>query len=128
MKSSCLKKKIGIAILSGCIGLNLNVLFQPVPVAHAADIFGMIGTAIQGAAAYKQVDATIKYYNNTDEGRQELFDSYQEKYGVSYNTYLEQQLDEMMPRLAQGISLSDPTVYDQPYLYFIKTPSTTLPS
>ena len=124
MKAGCLKKKIGIAILSGCIGLNLSVVFRPVPVAHAADVFGMLGTAIQGVAAYKQVDATIKYYNNTDEGRQELFDQFQEKYGVSDNTYREQQLDEMMPRLAQGIAVSDPTVYDQPYLYFINKQQT----
>ena len=124
MKSGCLKKKVGIAVLSGCIGLSLNVLFQPVPAAQAADIFSILGTAIQGAAAYKQTDNVIKYYNNTEEGRTEHFYQLQAKYGVSNNAYRKQQLDEMIPRLEKGIAVSDPTVHDQPYYYFINRQKT----
>ncbi len=113
------KKKIGSCILCGIIGASVSAFFQPVPVADAAGIGGIIGTAIQGAAVYKQVDDTIKYYDQTEEGRQALFAEYQKKFGVSENYYRKQQLDDMMPRLTRGIAAVDPSIHKKPYLYFI---------
>ena len=119
MKTNFLKKRAGMLILCGTLGFCLNTVTQPAPVAHAGVIGGVIGTAIQGAVAYKQVDAAIKHYDQTEEGRQELFAGYQKKYGVSENYYRKQQLDAMMPRLTKGIAAVDPTVYKKPYLYFV---------
>ena len=119
MKTGFWKKKISTVLLCGIIGVGLHTAVQPIPSAHAANIGGILGTAIQGAAAYQQVEATIKHYDQTEEGRQELFAGYQKKYGVSDNTYRKQQLDEMMPRLTKGIAAVDPTINKKPYLYFI---------
>ena len=119
MKTKSWGKRISAAFLCGVLGMTLQISIQPLPVAQAGALGGIIGTAIQGAAAYKQVDAAIKHYDQTEEGRQELFAEYQKKYGVSENYYRKQQLDEMMPRLTKGIAAVDPSITKKPYLYFI---------
>ena len=119
MKKDFWKKKLGSVILCGMIGVSLQAAVQPMPSAQAGAIGSIIGTVIQGAAAKQQVEALIKHYDQTEEGRQELFASYQEKYGVSENYYRKQQLDEMMPRLTKGIAAVDATILQKPYLYFI---------
>jgi len=123
MKTSSWKKKACVTVLSGLMGFSLYALVQPVPTAHAS-LGGILGAAIQGAAAYKQTDAAIKHYDQTEEGRQELFAAFKEKYGVSENYYRKQQLDEMMPRLTKGIAAVDPSINKKPYLYFINKQET----
>jgi predicted Zn-dependent protease len=118
MEKKIWKRKFNAAVLCGVLGLTLQVAIQPLPVANAG-LVGVFATAIQGAAVYKQVDTTIKHYNETEQGRQELFAEYQKKYGVSEDYYRQEQLDEMMYRLTEGIALVDPSIHDKPYLYFI---------
>lgn len=113
------KKKLSTMVVCGIMSIALHAAVQPVPEANAANIGGILGTVIQGAAAHQQVDAMIKHYDQTEEGRQELFAGYQKKYGVSENYYRKQQLDDMMPRLTEGIAAIDPTIKNKPYLYFI---------
>lgn len=96
MKTKSWNKRIGSVVLCGLIGTCLHTAMQPVPAAHAANIGGILGTVIQGAAATQQVNEVIKYYES-EEGRRKLFEGYKEKYGVSENYYRQQQLDEMMP-------------------------------
>lgn len=118
MKTKSWKKRIGSAVLCGLIGTCLHTAMQPLPAAHAANIGGILGTVIQGAAATQQVNEVIKYYES-EEGRRKLFEGYKEKYGVSENYYRQQQLDEMMPRLTKGIAAVDPSIHQKPYLYFV---------
>ena len=119
MKTNSWRKKAGAVILCGALGIGLHAALQPVPVAHAANLGGLLGTAVQAAAAHQQVDAQIKHFDQTEEGRQQLFESYKKKYGVSDNYYRKQQLDAMMPRLTKGVAAVDPTIYQKPYLYFV---------
>lgn len=119
MKNNSWKKKIGTVLLCGTIGIGLHAAIQPLPAAHAANLGGLLGTAVQAAAAHQQVEAQIKHFDQTEEGRQQLFASYQKKYGVSENYYLKQQLDDMMPRLTKGVAMIDPSINQKPYLYFV---------
>ena len=121
MKRTFWKKKLGTIVLCGILGIGMHVVFPPISVAHAANIGGILGAVIQGAAAQQQVNEAIKYYES-EEGRRKLFEGYKEKYGVSDNYYRRQQLDEMMPRLTKGIASVDPTIHQKPYLYFINNP------
>ena len=119
MKTNSWKKRLGSVVLCGFVGACLHTAAQPLPVAQAAGLGDILGTAVQGAVAYQQVNELIKYYDQSEEGRQKLFKGYKEKYGVSENYYRQQQLDEMMPRLTKGIASVDPTILKKPYLYFI---------
>ena len=119
MNNNSWKKKIGAVLLCGTIGIGLHAAILPLPAAHAANLGGLLGTAVQAAAAHQQVDAQIKHFDQTEQGRQELFASYQKKYGVSENYYLKQQLDDMMPRLTKGVAMIDPSINQKPYLYFV---------
>ena len=119
MRTNFWKKKLCAAVLCTTLGISLHTALQPAPTAHAANIGGILGTVIQGAAAHQQVDAIIKHYDQTEEGRQELFANYQKKMGISENYYLKEQLDAMMPRLTKGVAAVDPSIHQKPYLYFV---------
>ncbi len=119
MKKNSWKKKLGSVILCSMIGVSLQAAVQPVPSAQAAGLGDILGTVVQGVKVKQEVDAIIKHYDQTEEGRQELFAKYQKEYGVSENYYRKQQLDEMMPRLTKGVAAADPSILKKPYLYFI---------
>ena len=119
MRTNSWKKKWGSLILCGMIGVSLQTAVQPVPSAQAAGLGDILGTVVQGVKVKQEVDAIIKHYDQTEEGRQELFAKYQKEYGVSENYYRKQQLDEMMPRLTKGVAAADPSILKKPYLYFI---------
>ena len=86
MTAKSWKKKISAAILCGIVGISVSAVL-PVPAAEAGNLGSIIGTVIQGAAAKQQVDAQIKYFDQTEEGRQQLFAAFKKKYGVSDNYY-----------------------------------------
>lgn len=123
MSMSQLQKKITATIIAGACALSLGGGTAP-STAEAAGIGGVLGSVIGGAAAYKQVEDTINYYNNTEAGRQALLEAYKEKYKVSDNYYRKQQLDSIMARLTEGIGALDPSIYQKPYLYFINKEKT----
>ena len=82
-------------------------------------MLGAILAGVQGVAIYGQVDKALNYYNNTEEGRQKLFSSYKEKYGVNYDGYLNGQLTDMMGQLTSAIGAVDPTIHQN--LIFISS-------
>lgn len=118
MERSVWKNRLASAVLAGVMGLGLSFTALPMPRAHA-DVLGAILAGVQGVAIYGQVDKALNYYNNTEEGRQKLFSSYKEKYGVNYDGYLNGQLTDMMGQLTSAIGAVDPTIHQKPYLYFI---------
>ncbi|MBR1552811.1 MAG: M48 family metallopeptidase, partial [Schwartzia sp.] len=73
----------------------------------------IIGAGMQYAALNKQ----LSYYDN--EGRDELFQQMQEKYGVNDDPYLNERLDSIMASLSGAIAQVDPTITEKPYNYFI---------
>ena len=79
----------------------------------------IIGAVIGGAVAANEMNAQIKYYNTTEEGRQQLFAELQEKYGVYYRWDLNSQLDRIFTNLTAAIGSMDASIYDRPYNYFI---------
>ncbi|XOQ53596.1 MAG: Peptidase-M48 domain-containing protein [Succiniclasticum sp.] len=104
--------------LAGVLGTVLS--FGAVPVPHAsANVWGAVIGAVQGGVVYSQIDKELRYYNNTEEGRQKLLASYKKKYGVNSDSYLNGQLDSMMDEMTRGIRAVDPTIDKKPYLYFI---------
>lgn len=110
MKKKILCLAAAAALLSGSLA--------PAPAAEAFSIGDIIGIA-QGAAQYAMLDKQFKYYNDTEEGRQKLFQSYQQELGVLHNEEKEDELAGIMNRLTESIGAEDPDIYKKPYLYFI---------
>lgn len=110
-----MKKKI---LCTAALAAMISACAIPAPTAEAFSIGDIIGIA-QGAAQYALLDKEFNYYNNTEEGRQELFKSYQEKLGVVHDEAKEAELSSIMSRLTASIGAEDPSIYDKPYLYFI---------
>lgn len=76
MKKKILCLAAAAALLCGSLA--------PAPAAEAFSIGDIIGIA-QGAAQYAMLDKQFKYYNDTEEGRQKLFQSYQQELGVLHD-------------------------------------------
>jgi hypothetical protein len=123
MRRFHLKERILSTILAGTLGMGFSFAVLPVPQAHA-DILGAILTGVKGAAVYTEADKALRYYNETEEGRQKLLANYKEKYGVNEDPDLNGQLTNMMNELTSSIGAVDATIYDKPYLYFINNEKT----
>ncbi len=115
------KKKFLATISAAAVGFSLT--FGTPAVASASLLESAIGIGIQGAALSAQINANIKHFNETDEGRQELYQSFREKYGVSDNPEYNAQLERVMANLTRGVAAVDPTIKDKPYIYFVSAQS-----
>ena len=101
-----------------CLSLPISYGSSSLPAAEASTA-SILGAVISGAAAHSQLSSTINKYNNSEEGRQELFAQMKQKYGVNNDAYLNQQLTRIMTNLTRGIGAVDSSVYKKPYNYFI---------
>ena len=79
----------------------------PPPAVAKTSTEKIIGAVIGGAVAANEMNAQIKYYNTTEEGRQALFEELQEKYGVYYRYDLNSQLDRIFANLTAAINRED---------------------
>ena len=125
MKFKSLKKKFLATVAAAAVGISLT-FGAPVTVeAAAGDLIGSaIGIGIQAAKINAEIDANIKRYNNTEEGRQELYQNFRNKYGVNEDPVYNATLDRIMANLTKGVAAVDPTVKDKPYIYFIAEQNT----
>lgn len=88
--------------------------------ADASVLSSVIMAGIQMSATMSQ----LKAYNNTEEGRQQLFSAMKEKQGVNNDPALNARLDGIMDKLTTAIAEVDPSINDMPYNYYIN-PETT---
>lgn len=114
-----LKKKFMAAVTAAALGVSLTF---GAPVASAVDAGTIIGigtTLAQGAAMKAKIDQQIRYLDETEKGRQELYAAFKQKYGVSENASYKERLDRIMVNLTKGVAAVDPTINGKPYLYFV---------
>ena len=114
-KEKWMRRGIALA-LSAAITTGIAL---PLPAAEANSTERIIGAVIGGAVAANDMNKQIRYYNTTEEGRQQLFAELQEQYGVYYRQDLNSQLDRIFTNLTAAIGSMDASVYDRPYNYFI---------
>ena len=114
------KKKILSVVAAAAVSLSLT-FGTPAP-ASAAGV-DLIGAAIQigieSARLNSEINARIKHFNESEAGRQELYQSMREKYGVCEDPEYNAKLDRIMANLTKAVAVIDPTVKKKPYLYFI---------
>lgn len=116
------KKKIVSTITAAAVGLSITVSTPAVTEASLLEEAIVIG--LQGAALNAEIDANIKRFNDTEEGRQELYRQFREKYGVYEGYEYNAQLDRIMANLTAGVAAVDPTIKSKPYIYFISAQET----
>lgn len=115
-----LKKKF--LSLTAAAVTSFSLIFGA-PATASASAADLIGAAIQigaeSAALNAEINARIRHFNETEAGRQELYNSFRKEHGVCEDAAYNAMLDRVMANLTKGASAVDKTVKDKPYLYFI---------
>ena len=121
MSAHTWKKKFLAGVTAACIGATSTFAMMPVPASEASSsvLGNVIAAGVSAAAARSQAKSYVKYYNSTEQGRQELFAAFQKKYGVNNDAALNSRLKSIMGNLSSGIAAVDPSIDDKPYLYFV---------
>jgi len=120
MKFAGLRKKFLAALTASALGAALTLGAPMAQAASGLDIIGSaIGIGIQASQLNAQIDQQVKRYNESEEGRQELYKAMRQKYGVSENYEYNAKVDRIMANLTRGVAAIDPTINDKPYLYFV---------
>ena len=118
--SMSLKKKFLSVAAAAAVSISL-MLGTPAPASAASG--SLIGTAIQigveSAKLNSEINAKIRHFNESEAGRQELYQSFREKYGVCEDPEYNAKLDRIMTNLTKAVATVDPTVKKKPYIYFV---------
>ena len=121
LKFQRLKKKFWATMTAAAFSVSL--IFGVPATAEAVSAGSLINAGIaigvQAAQAKAQIDARIKYYDTTEKGRKELYQSFRQKYGVNKNAEYNATLDRVMANLTKGVAAVDPTINKKPYIYFV---------
>ena len=120
-----LSKKITASLAAGAVGCS--IIFSAPTTAEAlgvGEIIGIGGAVLQGTVQMKQAQAEIDKLNNTEGGRQELYQSYRKKYGVNEDPTLNSRLKTIMTNLSNAVAVTDSSIKEKPYLYFIAADKT----
>lgn len=108
--------KKNIAKLTAICLLAIAPATAILPTRADASVLGsVIAAGIYMAAQSQQ----LRYMNNTEEGRQELFEAMKQEQGVNNDPYLNQRVDNIMANLSAAIATVDPSINDMPYNYYI---------
>ena len=108
-------KKNLTKLLVTCMAVGMPITAALPSQADASVLGSVIAAGIQMSAQNEQ----LKAMNNTEEGRQALFQSMKEQQGVNTDPGLNQRVDRIMANLSQAIAQVDPSINDMPYNYYI---------
>lgn len=114
-----LTKKFVATVTAASLGISISLVTLPPPPAEAIDLGSVAGIIIGGTIQKQQVSEQLNALNNTEEGRQYLFNKYKEEYGVNDDPAVNARMDAIMANLTKAVGEVDKTIYDKPYLYFV---------
>ncbi|MBQ9442248.1 MAG: M48 family metalloprotease [Selenomonadaceae bacterium] len=117
-----LAKKICATLAAGVFGLTITFSALPAPNVSAfgfSEALGIGAAVLSGSAQMEQAKKQIDYFNNTEEGRQELYQYFREQQGVNEDPTLNSRLSAIMANLSNAVAQIDPSINNKPYLYFI---------
>ena len=99
-----------------CMAIGMPIAAALPAQSEAADVLGsVLASGLQMSAQNEQ----LKHLNNTEEGRQELFQYMKQQQGVNNDPALNQRVDRIMANLSHAIAQVDPSINDMPYNYYI---------
>ena len=117
-----LKKKFLSGVTAAILSISLTVGTPNVEAASSSLVGAAVGigkTLAEGAAVRSKLNAQINQVENSEEGRQQLYKTFREKYGVNEDPAYNELLDRIMSNLTRGVAAVDPTINSKPYLYFV---------
>lgn len=113
-------KKAAALVAAGAVGLTLAMpVAAPTAEAGVGEAIGAAITIGSIASQRAAIRKEVEQLENTEEGRQALFLSYQQQTGVNNDYYLNQKLQTIMNNLTRGVAAVDPSINDKPYLWYV---------
>ena len=113
-----LSKKITAGITAAALGLSVTC-YAPATAEAGADWISVVGTAISASQAYSQMNQQFKALNDTEEGREQLYQQYREQEGVCTDPTINARMERIMANLTNAVAQVDESIYDKPYKYFV---------
>lgn len=111
-------KKSKKKILFAAAALTFSFNLASAPSASALSL-GNLGEAVLGTAAqYASLTKSVNYADG-NEGRGQFFAHMKSQYGVDDDATKNAILSDVMTRLSDSIALTDPTIKEKPYNYFV---------
>ena len=107
------KKNLAKIIIT-CLAAGMPLATMPSQ-ADASVLGSVIAASVQMAETYHQ----LSQLNDTEEGRQALFQEMKNKQGVNNDPYLNSRVDIIMANLSAGVAKVDPSISKMPYNYYI---------
>ena len=87
------------------------------PKAEAINLGGLAVKAAGAAAEQQKINKQLDYYEN--DGRGEMLAALKQQDGVNGDYNANAMLARIMQRMSAGVAVSDPTINDKPYNYFV---------
>lgn len=120
-----LTKKITAGITAAVLGLSITFSAPATVEAFGlGDAVNIGATIFSASAAYKQINKQVKALNDTEDGRESLYQSFRQQYGVSTDPAINARMDRIMQNLTNAVGQVDPSIYDKPYKYFVSANET----
>ena len=120
MLSKKFSKKITAGITAAALGLSIT--FSAPATAEAisvGDAIGIGATLFSASQYSKQINKEINYINDTEEGREALYQKFRQEYGVNTDPAINARLDKIMADLTNAVAQVDPSIHEKPYKYFV---------
>lgn len=99
------------------LGFALSYSLTPSQPVQAFNWGNAIGAVAITGVQYQQLEKQLNYLDT--DGRHEYFQQMKTELGENTDPYYNNLLDNIMSRLTYAISLTDPSIKDKPYNYFI---------
>lgn len=112
-------KKLAASVTAAALGLSLIATPTPAEALSWGDAINIGGAVISANQQMAQLKKEIDYIDQTEEGRQELYQQFRKKYGVVEDVTVNQRLDTIVENLTAAVAKVDPTIKAKPYLYFV---------
>ena len=120
-----LSKKITAGVTAAALGFSLTVAAPAnVEAISIGDAIGIGATILSAQQAYSEINKQVKTFNETEEGRDSLYQQFKEKYGVCQDYEINARMDKIMANLTNAVAQVDPSIYDKPYKYFVSNDET----
>lgn len=118
-----LSKKILAGITAAAFGLTITIS-SPANAESKVSWGDVASTVISASISYNQMNQQIKSLNDTEEGRTQLFNQFQEKTGVNNDPEINERMDSIMANLTRAVSKVDSSIQKKPYKYYVSNDKT----
>ena len=123
-----LTKKITAGITAAAIAFSCTFAAPSIVEASKKStrntVIGIGAVLIQAAAMKSQMEKEFKALNDTEDGRTQLYQQFQQKTGVNNDPQVNARMDRIMANLTNAVGQIDESIYKKPYKYYVSNDQT----